>query len=116
MATRCFWPPDNWLGMKVLRSESPTRSRRLLGAVVALLAADALVIKRQRDVFRRILEWQQVEGLEDETQELVAQPRGLRFAQVLDRVARELIAAGVVAVEDAQDVQQRQIFRIPTSP
>ena len=70
------------VGHEGLAIRQPDHVQELLGAVVALLAADALVVERQRDVFRGVLEWQQVEGLEHEPQQLVAQPRGLGFAEV----------------------------------
>ena len=111
MATRCFCPPDSWLGMKVLRSDRPDHVEELLGAVIALLAADALVVERQRHVFRGVLERQQVEGLEHEPEHAVAQPRGLGLPQIADRLAGQHVAAGVVSVEHAEDVQQRGLAR-----
>ena len=90
-----------------MRSDKPDHVQELFGAVVALLAADALVVERQRDVFRGVLERQQVEGLEHEAQELVAQARGFGLPQIADRVTRQHVAAAVIAVENAEDVQQR---------
>jgi hypothetical protein len=78
-----------------------------LGAVVTLPAADTLVVERQRHVFRRVLERQQVEGLEHEAQLLVTQARGLGLPQVVDLLTGQLVAALVVPIEDAEDVQQR---------
>ena len=43
IATRCFWPPESWLGKKSMRSASPTLVSsvvRLLDGVVLLLALD----------------------------------------------------------------------------
>ena len=54
------------VGHEGLAIRQPDQVEELLGAVVALLAADALVVERQRDVLRGVLERQQVEGLEHE--------------------------------------------------
>jgi hypothetical protein len=79
----------------------------MFGAVVALLPADALVIERQRDILRGILEGQQIEGLEHESEHLVAQTRGFGLPQFVHRLTRQEVAALVIGVENSEDVQER---------
>ena len=39
MATRCCWPPESWLGMKSMRSASPT----FVSSSTAIFAASSLL-------------------------------------------------------------------------
>ena len=77
--------------------------------LVAPAPRDALVVERQRDVLHRGLERQQVERLEHEAEEAVAIVRRLALAEILDQRVAEPVLAGVVVVEDAEDVEQRRL-------
>jgi hypothetical protein len=93
MATRCFWPPESWLGRWSRRSPSPTRVRSSS--------------ERQRHVLGRGLVAEQVEALEHEPDHPVAEQGGARGVEVLHEHVVEVVGALVVAVEDAEDVEER---------
>ena len=73
---------------------------------VAFAARDALVVERQGDVFDGVLVIDQVEGLENIADHVVARSGGLRFAEVLDQPSGQVVTAAVVVVENPEDVQQ----------
>lgn len=75
---------------------------------VALVAAHTLVEERKFDVLHRGLESDQVEGLEDEADHPVAVVRGLALRQALDQFAVDVVFAGIIVVQDAQNVEQRR--------
>ena len=69
IATRCCCPPDISRRQVVGPGAQPDALEVLSGERVALAARHALVVERQRDVFERGLEGDQVERLEDEADE-----------------------------------------------
>ena len=78
---------------------------------VAFAPCDALVVERQGDVLDGVLVVDQVERLEDVADHPVACGGGLRFVEVLDQAACEVVVPAVVVVEDAEDVQQGRFAR-----
>ena len=83
----------------------------LHGQSVALAPGDTLVKEGQRHVLHRILESHQVETLEDEPKQPVAQVGGTRLAQFPDGRARQHVFALIIGVQDAQDVEQGTLAR-----
>lgn len=81
------------------------------GEGVALAAGDALIVEWQGDVFDGVLVVDQVEGLENIADHVVAGRGGLRLAEILDQAAGQIVAAAVIVVEDAEDVEQRRFAR-----
>lgn len=65
-----------------------------------------LVVERQGDVFDGVLVIDQVEGLENIADHIVACGGGLRFAEVLDQPSGQVVTAAVVVVENPEDVEQ----------
>ena len=78
---------------------------------VASASRDALIVERQGDVFDGVLVVDEVERLEDIADHPVARGGGLRLVEIPDETAREVVAAAVVVVEDAEDVQQGRFAR-----
>ena len=85
------------------------------GQHVAPLAAYALVHERERHVFERVLERNEVERLEHEADKAVAVVGRLVLAQVLDGRSGERVFAAVVSVEYAHDVEQCGLSRTRSS-
>ena len=71
------------------------------GKGVAFAAAHALVEEGKRHVLHRVLERNQVEGLEDEANHAVAELGGFCLAEVLDESTVQVVFAGVVIVQNA---------------
>ena len=84
------------------------RAHRLLAAQPAPLAG---VDHRQLDVLQRVVARQQVEGLEDEADLLVAQRRELEFVEVLHRLAVEQVLALRRTIEGADEVEHGRLAR-----
>ena len=57
------------------------------------------------------LEYESIEGLENIADHVVAGRGGLRLAEILDQAAGQIVAAAVIVVEDAEDVEQRRFAR-----
>jgi hypothetical protein len=106
-ATRWRWPPESSLGLWYMRDSRPTLGERFLGALDALRRRGAVVDQRQLDVVQRGGAGQQVEGLEDEADLLVADARQLVVVQFADQLAVEPVAALGGRVEAADQVHQR---------
>ena len=93
IATRCRWPPESSLGRCCIRSFKPDPVERVGRERAPLLGAHAGIDQRQLDVVQRGGAGQQVEGLEDEPDLLVADPGQLVVAQLRDPVAVEPVLA-----------------------
>jgi len=101
--------PARHLGGRVIGPvREPDTLEILHRHLIASTTIDALVVERQRDVLHRGFERQQVERLEHEAQESVAIVCGLGLREVPDQRVAEPVLAGVVVVEDAEDVEQRR--------
>ena len=74
--------------------------------LVPLLPRDALVVEGELHVLHGRLEVDEVEALEHEADHPVAVVRRLLFGQVLDELAVQPVFAGVVIVQDAQDIEE----------
>ncbi len=111
IATRCCWPPDSSVGSWSSRSPRPRRSSGGDRPGVALLAADALVGERHRDVVERARPRQQVVALEDEPDRPAPDPGEVVVVELLDRRPVEDVAAGGRPVEAADDVHQGRLAR-----
>ena len=73
---------------------------------VSLLAAYTLIEERQRHVFEGVLIVDEIERLEYEPYHAVAQLGGAVFREVLDLHPVERVGAGIVIVEDTEDVEE----------
>ena len=93
MATRWRCPPESSLGLWFMRVSRPTSGQGLLGALDALGGRRAVVDERQLDVVQRGGAGQQVEGLEDEADFLVADARQLVVVEFADQLAVEPVVA-----------------------
>ena len=111
MATRCCWPPDSSPGRWSARSASPTFSSACKRAFAALFGVDARVHEREFDVAPRRQVGEQVELLEHEPDEEVADVGELVLVEGLDVVAGEPERPAGRHVEAAEDVHQRRLAR-----
>ena len=84
---------------------------RSLGALDTVSLGDAGIDQRQLDVVQRGRARQQVEGLEDETDLLVADARQLVVVHLADLFAVEEVGALRGRVEAANQVHQRRLAR-----
>ena len=109
MATRWRWPPESSFGWWFMRSPRPTAASASSAISRRSRARDLRVDERELDVLQRGGAREQVEGLEDEADLLVADRRQLVVVHRLDRDAVEEVAAGGRAVEAADDVHQRRL-------
>jgi hypothetical protein len=75
------------------------------------LAVVAVVEQGQHHVLHRVEPGQQVVGLEDEADFLIAHPRQLVFAELADVLAVEDVDAAGGAIQAAQDVHQGRLAR-----
>ena len=89
----------------------PTDCQRALGALDALLGGHAGVNQRQLHVVQRSGAGQQVEGLEDEADFLVADARQFVVIQFADQLAVQPVAALAGRVQAADQVHQRGFAR-----
>ncbi len=109
MATRCCWPPESSRGRWLGPVGEPDPLEVLPRPAVALAPRHALVVERQGDVLDRGLEGDQVEGLEDEAEELAPEHRGARLGEVLHQLAVERVLALVVVVEEPEHVEEGRL-------
>src|SRR6266542_3494924 len=93
-------PPPRGCAGRPSRSARPSGARPLPAATVH---------ERQLDVLERIQPWQEIEGLEDESDVPVAQCRQPVVAQRPDLLAGEDIRAAVGHVEAPEDVHHRRL-------
>ena len=107
MATRWRWPPESSLGLWFMRDSRPTSVEGFLGARDARGGGGAVVDQRQLDVVQRGGAGQQIEGLEDEADLLVADARQLVVVQLADQLAVEPVLALGGRIEAADQVHQR---------
>jgi hypothetical protein len=84
-------------------------AQRLEGPLPALLAAGAGVHQRQLDVAQDGSARQEVVGLEDESDPLIADARQLAARKARHRRPRQLVLAGRRGVETAEDVHQGRL-------
>ena len=89
----------------VLPGEQPHAVEILLGELHPLAGADTLVVKRQGDVLQRGLEGDEVEGLEDKTDLMSPKLRCLVLPRAGDQLPIQSVGAGIVGVEDAEDIE-----------
>ncbi len=98
MATRWRWPPESSLGLCIMRASRLTAVEGVFGARDALVGGRAVVDEGQLDVMQRGGAGEQVEGLEDEADFLVANAGELVVIELGDVVAVEpVLAAGGVS-------------------
>ncbi len=97
-------------GHLVGKVRSPGREPQLVqvlhGQLVALLPRNSLIIKGKLHVLHGCLEVDQVKALEHEADHPVAVVRRRLFAQVPDEFPVQPVFAGIVTVQDAQDVEE----------
>ena len=88
MATRWRWPPESSLGWWFMRVAEAHPLQRLARPLPPLGAREAGVDQRQLDVVQGVGARQQVEGLEDEADLLVADAGQLAVVELLRRPCR----------------------------
>ena len=86
----------------------PTAIERFLGALQALFGGDAGVDQRQLDIVQRGRTGKQVEGLEDESDFLVADAGELVVVQFADQLVVQPVIALAGRIEAADQVHQRR--------
>ena len=106
IAARCRWPPESSDGRCFARSRRPTSVERREGLLLPLGAGDAGVEERQLDVAQERGLGQQVEGLEDEADLLVADRGELEAGELRDVLAVQAVGALGRRVEAAEDVHE----------
>ncbi len=106
MATRWRWPPESSLGLCSMRAPRPTDSRTSLRAGDALGGGGAVVDEGELDVVEAGGAGEEVEGLEDEADLLVADAGELVVVELGDVVAVEPVFTLGRGVEAADEVHQ----------
>ena len=111
IATRCCWPPESSPGRWSARSPRPTLLERGERALAALGRGGAAVDERELDVAPGRQVGEQVELLEHEADEDVADAGERVLVEDCDVVAGEAERAGRRDVEAPEDVHQRRLAR-----
>ena len=78
---------------------------------IALFARYALVIQRERDIFKCCLVADKIEGLEYEANHLVPRGGGFGFAHSFDEFSGKIIIAAVIIVENPENIQESGFSR-----
>ena len=91
MATRCFCPPGHLIWHVVCPLFQPQAVQIFQCQRITFAAAHSLIKERKRHILHCILEGNEIEGLEDETNHTVAVLGCLRFAEVLDEGTVQII-------------------------
>ncbi len=89
-----------------MRLSIPTDARTLLGALDPLFRRNACIDQRQLHVVQRRGARQQVEGLEDEANLLVADARQLVIVELADQLSVQPVVAFAGSVKAANQIHQ----------
>ena len=111
MATRWRWPPDNSFGLCIMRDFKADVGEGLLGARDALGGGGAVIDEGQLHVVQRRGAGEEIEGLEDEADFLVADAGELVVVEIADELVVEPVLAFGGRIKAADEVHQRGLAR-----
>ena len=111
IATRWRCPPESSFGLWCMRRSRSTCCMAQRGLFLALVGRHAGVDQRQLDIVQRGGAREQVEGLENEADFLVADARQLVVDHLADQIAVDVVLALGRRVETADQVHQGRFAR-----
>ena len=92
-ATSCCWPPDNWLGNRILLADDVETIEQVGDLRRTLLGRDVAILQRQVEIFPDLEIVDEMVVLEDEADLVALQRLALLRVELLDHDAIERVAA-----------------------